>query len=448
MPIRLVEWTKLALSSALRRDAQLAQTDTVIPPKYFEHSCTLEVEMTSAQALLDVINEGEPSLAARLREASLAAEQATQLPDELVHAMRDAGLMRMWRPKEYGGLGCDFETGIRVFEELARHDAAAGWNAHISNVVDIYGAWFPDAGSERVFNGPDSMFSGALNPPFMAKPTERDGVAGYELSGRAPFASGITHADHVLALAAVPPAEPEAPPSVFFTLIPQAQLRVHRDTWNTLGMRATGSFDVEAEAVFVPADQFIALMPRQSVAKAYTEGQLYRLTMWPLVSALGAPALGVARAAVDDFIALAKRKTPFYTQRALNTRDVVQSQIARAEAKLEAARAYFYQGIQDAWNAVSEPGTSLSQEHKYRIQLGTCYAIEQAAEVVDMVFKLAGSSGFRRGKDPRSDMQLRFEKHLRDANTMTQHAFGSSSRYESVGQVMLGLDSDWPFFAF
>jgi indole-3-acetate monooxygenase len=31
---------------------------------------------------------------------------------------------------------------------------------------------------------------------------------------------------------------------------------------------------------------------------------------------------------------------------------------------------------------------------------------------------------------------------------MTQHAFGSKSRYESVGQIMLGLDSDWPFFAF
>jgi hypothetical protein len=31
---------------------------------------------------------------------------------------------------------------------------------------------------------------------------------------------------------------------------------------------------------------------------------------------------------------------------------------------------------------------------------------------------------------------------------MTQHAYSSANRYESVGALMLGLESDWPFFAF
>jgi alkylation response protein AidB-like acyl-CoA dehydrogenase len=332
-------------------------------------------------------------------------------------------------------------------EELSRHDASAGWNVHISNVVDIYGAWFPATVGERVFDNPQAIFSGALNPPFAAVPHEQDGQRGFKVSGRAPFASGIQHADWVLSLAALIDEE-GAPPAVCFTLLPAKALEIHEGTWDTLGMGGTGSFDIQATDVFVPADQFVPLAPRQSTAEIYAEQQLYRLSIWPLVSALAAPALGVARAAIDDLISLATIKVPFYTQRTLRSRDIVQSQIARAEAKLGAARAYYYTALQEAWDAVELPGSSLSPAHKHKLQLATCYAIEQGAEVVQIVFDLAGSSGFRRGQDPRSSLELRFEKYLREANTMTQHAFGSKSRYESVGQIMLGLESDWPFFAF
>jgi alkylation response protein AidB-like acyl-CoA dehydrogenase len=405
--------------------------------------------MTDVQTLLDVIHlGGEASLGARLRAAAPAAEAARHLSDELVAAMRDAGLFRMWRPKSLGGLELDAMTGVRIFEELSRYDASAGWNAHIANVVDIYGAWFPDAVSERVFSGDHHIYSGALNPPFMAAPHERKGTKGFLLNGRAPFASGIIHADHVLALAMFPPETEGSQPSIFFTLLPKDQLVVDTTTWETLGMNATGSYDIEAKDLFIPADQLVPLAPRQATATKYATQQLYRLSIWPLVSALGAPALGVARAAIDDLVELATFKVPFYTQRTLRDRDIVQAQIARAEAKLGAARAYFYEALQQAWDAVEQPGSSLDQAHKYKIQLATCHAIEQCAEIVTMVFKLAGSSGFRRGADPRSKLELRFEKHLRDATTMTQHAFGSTSRYESVGQTMLGLESDWPFFAF
>jgi hypothetical protein len=49
-----------------------------------------------------------------------------------------------------------------------------------------------------------------------------------------------------------------------------------------------------------------------------------------------------------------------------------------------------------------------------------------------------GSSGF--------DKALPFEHLLRDQMTLSQHAFGSASRFESAGRLMLGLDSDWMLF--
>ena len=51
----------------------------------------------------------------------------------------------------------------------------------------------------------------------------------------------------------------------------------------------------------------------------------------------------------------------------------------------------------------------------------------------------AGTHGIRQ--------EHRFERYFRDVHTVTQHGFGSATRYESAGQALLGLTPDWPFFA-
>jgi hypothetical protein len=44
--------------------------------------------------------------------------------------------------------------------------------------------------------------------------------------------------------------------------------------------------------------------------------------------------------------------------------------------------------------------------------------------------------------------EYKFQQYFRDVHTLTQHAFTSASRYESVGARMLGVESDWGFLAF
>ena len=44
--------------------------------------------------------------------------------------------------------------------------------------------------------------------------------------------------------------------------------------------------------------------------------------------------------------------------------------------------------------------------------------------------------------------EYQFQRYFRDVHTITQHAFASASRYESVGALMLGVESDWGFFDF
>jgi alkylation response protein AidB-like acyl-CoA dehydrogenase len=158
-----------------------------------------------------------------------------------------------------------------------------------------------------------------------------------------------------------------------------------------------------------------------------------------VVALLAPPALGVARAALDDLLELARSKTPSYTRSALGQRQVVQRQLAEAEAILGAGRAYLYETFRDIWEAMVE-GAELDLAQKLRMQLAATHAMQAAAQVVNLVHAAAGASAIRN--------EYRFQEYFRNVHTMTQHAFTSASRYESVGAMMLGVESDWGFFAF
>ncbi len=116
------------------------------------------------------------------------------------------------------------------------------------------------------------------------------------------------------------------------------------DTWHTLGMRGTGSHDVAVSDMFVPERYTAPMVPLEQPGQAY-QGPLYRLTIWPPIALLAPPALGVARAAIDDLLELARAKTPSYTGATLRARQVVQRQVAEAEATLGAGRAYLYDNL-------------------------------------------------------------------------------------------------------
>jgi alkylation response protein AidB-like acyl-CoA dehydrogenase len=219
------------------------------------------------------------------------------------------------------------------------------------------------------------------------------------------------------------------------TIFPMREVEIV-DNWNTLGMRGTGSDDVVAEDVFVPDERAVPLVPLQNPGNAYA-GPLHRLSVWPAVACQVLPALGVARAAIDDFIAMATKKTPMYTTTPLRERSVVQLQVAEAEAKLGAARCFLFSVFDEVWQRAKE-GKSLDMSTRARCQLASSHAVVAAAEAVDRVYLAAGGSAIR-------DEQP-FQRYFRDVHVITQHAFVSPSRLEAVGQIMLGLEPDWPFF--
>jgi alkylation response protein AidB-like acyl-CoA dehydrogenase len=225
-------------------------------------------------------------------------------------------------------------------------------------------------------------------------------------------------------------------PFTLLTACPSHEAQI-LDTWHTLGMCGTGSHDVVMTDVFVPERRTAPLVPLEKPGTAY-RGPLYRFTVWASVAALAPIATGIARAMIDELLDLANTKTPSYSVNTLRDRSVVQSQVAQAEAKLGGARAYLYETLQQVWDGAIQ-GQTITPQQKVRVQLAATHAVVSSAEAVDLMHAASGASGIRN--------ERRFQRHFRDVHTITQHGFISASRYESAGQLLLGLNTDWPFFA-
>jgi len=386
----------------------------------------------SVSSLLDAVHQIEPVIRAHAEDA----ERERRLPDATAKAMRECGLYRLWRPKAFGGLELDPMTAFQVIEEVSRIDSAAGWNLQLSSAIDAIGAWFPDEGAKAIYGEPDSSFGGSFFPPRRAVAVE----GGYRLDGRTPFVSGAHQAHWFLGLAHVYDGDTQrlsagGTPVTLLTMCPAIEA-VIVDNWRTLGMRGTGSHDVAITDVFVPLSHTAVLAPYETPGSAY-EGPLYKFTIWTSISVLAPPALGIARAAIDDLLELAARKTPAYLATPLRDRTPVQAAIGETEATLGAGRAYLYEALREIWERALE-GHLIDMPGKLKLQLAATYAVAAAVGVVDLVHKAVGATGIRD--------EHRFQRYFRDIHTIEQHAYVSTARYESAGQYFLGVPIEWPFY--
>lgn len=383
-------------------------------------------------SLLDRVRLIEPIIRAHAEYA----ERERRLHDAVVSTLREHGLYYLWRPKAFGGLEVDPMTAFRVFEEVSRIDSAAGWNLQISCAIHPFGAWFSDDGAKEIFGSQNAILGGSFFPPRKAVPVD----GGYRLTGQTPFVSGAQQADWFLGLAHIydngaPRIGENGEPVTLMTACPRSDVVV-MDTWHTLGMRGTGSDDVLTTDVFVPERGTALLAPLEEYGKAY-QGPLYKFTLWASVAALSTISMGIARAAIDDLLNLAGRKSPSYTARALKDRSIVQQLLGEAEATLGAARAYLYEALREVWDKALQ-NRIIDMAGKRKLQLSATHAAIAAAKVIDLVHQIAGTTGIRD--------EYPFQRYFRDAHTVSQHGFICISRYESVGQLLLGVPVEWPFF--
>ena len=350
-------------------------------------------------------------------------EQLRHMPAELFKVIRDAGIFRLALPKHLGGEGADLETLMLVMEELSRQDGATGWNVHIALFQSIFFAALPLEGAGDVLaSGPDCVSAGTGAPFGKAVPVDE----GYRVSGRWPYASGCHHADWFVAGCVVQAQDTADPPTRIGVFVPARDCEII-DTWDTGGLRGTGSHDFQIMDVLVPERRTFAMGPFAKTEPGKLSQRGFGALTGVETSVVG---LGIARCAIDTFKELAKKKTPYTGTTVLASLHPVQEKVGTAEALLRSGRAFLYETARLIDASLSANG-EVSDELLAITRLAAAQATQNAVQATALMYTTGGGSA--------AYSSSRLDRCLRDVHVAQQHFRLSPDNMEIAGQYFLGL---------
>jgi indole-3-acetate monooxygenase len=381
----------------------------------------------SGPACLDAARELGPALVLAAEEI----ERRRELPAEIVDALVERGLFRLLLPHSLGGAELPPALYVPVVEEIAKHDASVAWCVGQACGCTMTAALLDPAAARAVFGGKRGIV--AWGPPNAAAKA-RPAPGGYRLSGSWSFASGSHHATW---LGAHVPVEGADGGAVIRTMLFPKASAEFTDIWHVIGLRGTGSDKYTVVDLFVPEAYTVR---RDGEAKPHEKGLLYAFSSSNLYSAgFAGVALGIARSTIDAFVELARDKIPRGAKQTLRDNNVVQAQVAQSEARLGAARAFLLGALDEIWHGIGETHR-LTIEHNATIRLASTWTIHQAKDVVDTLYHTAGATAIFE-ENP-------FERRFRDIHTVIQQYQGRQAHFESVGQVLLGIEPESMMFTF
>jgi alkylation response protein AidB-like acyl-CoA dehydrogenase len=409
-------------------------TDPAKPPQCRLRKADIAMleRVTSGQgAAADCIGlarELAPLIAAKAGET----EQARGIAPEVLAALHGARLFRMLIPRSCDGWEADPLAYMQAIEALAKADGSTAWCVVQASGCSVAAAYLAPEAAREIFGAQNAvMASGPFNPDAKAIAV----AGGYRVSGSWSFASGIKHAHwlgcHCLIYEAdgTPRLAADGTPAERTMLFPKANARL-KDIWHVVGLKGTGSDNYTIDDLLVP-DAYS--FTRELAADRREGGPLYRIPVYHLYGiGFAAVALGLARASLDTFVALAASKRPSTKTVMLRDNAVIQSQVALAEAKLGSARSYLVQSLGDCWDTAVRGGT-LSMPQRATLKLAGTYAAHQGKDVIDAVYHAAGATAIFQGNP--------FERRFRDVHTVLQQVQAHFANFELVGQVLLGLPS-------
>jgi alkylation response protein AidB-like acyl-CoA dehydrogenase len=170
------------------------------------------------------------------------------------------------------------------------------------------------------------------------------------------------------------------------------------DTWNSVGMRGSGSNDLILENVCVEADSYLdEQIPRNPAAQE-------RLSAWSLPVA--AVYLGIAQAARDEAIRFARRRRPNSLNQSIASIPHIQDKVARMELALLQSKAVFF-GLAEQFS--NDPTSVPSSQFAAAKYLVTNHAVD----IVDQAMRLVGGMSL--------SLNLPLQRYYRDVRAGLHH---------------------------
>ena len=370
-----------------------------------------------------------------LREETAAIEDGRELTADVLDALHERGLFRLSLPAYVGGYELPIPVLAEVAEIIAGADASTAWCLGQAFGCAMSAAFLDRDAAREVFGAPDAVLAWGAGPQGRAVATDE----GYVVNGTWKFASGAKHATwlgghcKVYEADGSPRLGADGVHVLRTALFPRDRAAI-ADDWYVMGLRGTRSEGYSVEDLFVESR---LTLDRDTPAERRLDSTLYVFpTTNVYASVFSGVALGIARAMLDDLLALAQSKSQRGARSSMRESPVLHTRLAEIEARLGAARAYQRETIHEVWAEV-DASRDLTMAQRARIRLATTHAINQATRVSEQVYRLAGSTAI-------FDDDA-FERRFRDAYAVSQQVQGRHTNYETVGRLMLGLDAETMF---
>lgn len=276
-----------------------------------------------------------------IREHAAQGEQDRRVAEDVIQALRAAGVFKIAQPKRYGGYETSMRTMLDVSAALGEADGGTAWVGTLLNVCAWMTGTFPQQAQDEVWGeDPGALVCGVLAPTAETRKVE----GGHQVSGRWYYNSGSWHANW--ALLGIPVTDDSGEVvDQGLALIPRSDLD-YEETWFVAGMKSTGSNCMIARDVFVPDHRVISVPPaiEGHYATEHTDEAFYQSAFVPILAlVLVGPQLGMGRAALEIVREKAAKKPISYTFYTAQADSVAfQLQLAEAAMLIDTAHLHAY----------------------------------------------------------------------------------------------------------
>ena len=357
----------------------------------------------------------------RERACSGEFDQQAYVSQDIIQKLKQLGVYRAFVPKRFGGDEISPRQFCELIERLSIADGSVGWVASFGMSPAYLGS-LPEATLKELYkDSPDIVFAGGIFPPQSAELVDDC----FMVNGRWKFSSGCKGAD-IVGVGIAPKKHNETQGLPRMAVLPAHKAKIEM-TWDTVGLKGTGSHDLVVENVSVPeAWTFVRGEPSKLTEPFFKYPSLSLATQ--VLTVVG---IGVAAAALDEFKKLAPGKASITGGAEIANRPVTQYEFSQAQAEFLAARNWFYQTMDVVWNEILA-GRQPAVQQISDMRLSCTHAARVSARVARKMQMLAGMTAIYTNNP--------FSRFVNDTNVVTQHAFMGDNTLQNAGAMSFGLN--------
>jgi alkylation response protein AidB-like acyl-CoA dehydrogenase len=371
----------------------------------------------------------------RCYERSVRYDQDNSFFVEDFQELQEAGYLTLPIPEEFGGQGLNLAEVAREQRRLAYYAAptALAINMHLywlGVAADLWRSgdtslqWVLEEGARGQIFAAGHAESGN-DIPLLLSTTQAERVdGGYRFTGHKSFGS-LSPVWTFLGMHGIDTSDPAAPKIVHAFMPRSTEGYTVRDTWNTMGMRATRSDDTILDGAFVPHRYIARVVP---AGAAGIDLFVLSTLIWALAG-FGNIYYGMAQRALDMTLDQVKKKRSLALTRSMAYHPEVQHGVAEMGIEMESIGPHL-DALANDWCT----GVNHGAMWPAKIFAAKYHAVEGSWRVVDRAMDLSGGFGiFRRAG---------LERIFRDARLGRMHPANSMLTHELVGKSLLGINPD------